>query len=451
MSFKIMCPHCHKPITEKDFQENEQAIAHLQEFFNSQEAKYKQKLTDKLQNKWLVQQKATLQAQLKTQEISLTKEQQKVIDQLNLIKQKKLDELNKKIQALDIINKTNEQKIETEVNKKEVILNKQHQQIIDKLQLQINDLLTENKTNEQKIQTAVNANALQLNLVKQKELYELNKKIQALDIENKKFEAKLKTQLMAKELSVINEKQVLIDNIKDQHIKKENELNLQISGLILKLEQGRNIKSGILGSNLENDFEQKMNTFYLSDNFEKTTKPINGRKPDFMLSIKNPRNEKKIMGKLLFELKNQEKLSLLDVEDKLSKELQERNADFGLIIWAHAHAPFTLSKTHNNIFIVNTDFEILVLIVNILKMLVYKRFTLENQQEIKVQDEKMTERFKSWMENDFSKLIGKAMGEFDKFDKSICDLEKTSINLTKIKDNLKAILTVKIHNKLKTF
>ncbi|WP_342276838.1 DUF2130 domain-containing protein [Spiroplasma endosymbiont of Nebria brevicollis] len=371
MAFKIMCPHCHKPITEKDFQENEQAIAHLQEFFNSQETKYKQELTDKLQSQWLTQQKAILEAQLKTQEAQLTKDQQKVVQQLH----------------------------------------------------------TE----------------------KQKELNNLNNKIQELVIENKNFEAELKTQLTAKELSVLKEKQTIIDTIKDQNIKKESELNLKIAELTLKLEQGRNIKSGILGSNLENDFERTMNTFYLSDNFEKTTKAINGRKPDFMLGITNPRNEKKEMGKILFELKNQEKLILSDVEDKLVKELKEWNGDFGLIIWAYAHAPFTHSKTHNNIFIVNTDFEILVLIVNVLKMLINKRFTLENQQQIKDQDEKMMEKFKSWMENDFNKLIGKVMGEFDKFDKSISDLGKTTANLTKIKDNLKTILTEKIENKLKTF
>ncbi len=451
MAFKIMCPHCHKPITEKDFQENEQAIAHLQEFFNSQEAKYQQTLTDKLHSQWLTQQKAILEAQLKTQETQLTKDQQKVVQQLNTEKQKELNNLNNKIQELEVINQTNEQKIKAALSEKEVILNKQHQLEIDQLQSQLNALLTESKITTEKIQTAVKETTLQLNAEKQKELNNLNNKIQELEVINKNFESELKAQLTAKELSVVKEKQTIIDTIKDQTIKKESELNLKITELTLKLEQGRSIKSGILGSNLENDFERTMNTFYLSDNFEKTTKAINGRKPDFMLGITNPRNEKKEMGKILFELKNQEKLALSDVEDKLAKELKEWNGDFGLIIWTYAHAPFTHSKTHNNIFIVNTDFEILVLIVNVLKMLINKRFTLENQQQIKNQDEKMMEKFKSWMENDFNKLIGKVMGEFDKFDKSISDLGKTTTNLTKIKDNLKIILTEKIENKLKTF
>lgn len=411
MSFKFMCPHCHKPITEKDFQENEQAIAHLQEFFNSQERNYKQKLTDKLQSKWLEQQAKVLEAQLKTQETKLIKEQHEALKQLNELKQKELDIVNNKIKSLEIIN----------------------------------------TTNEQKIKVAVSENALQLHKQKQKELDELNKQLQQLDIENKNFQVELKTQLTAKELSILKEKQKEIDSIKDQNIKKENDLNLKINELTLKLEQGRNIKSGILGSNLENDFERIMNTFYLSDNFEKTTKAINNNKPDFMLSITNPRNEKITMGRILFELKNQEKLVLSTVEDKLAKELKEWNADFGLIIWGYAHAPFTHSKIHNNIFIVNTDFEILILIVNVLKMLISKQFILKNQQEIKNQDEKMIEKFKFWMEKDFSKLVGKAMGEFDKFDKNISDLDKTTHNLTKIKENLKTILIEKIENKLKTF
>ena len=49
MSFKITCPHCQKLITEKEFLENEQSIAHLQQFFNDQEIKYEQRLKEKLQ------------------------------------------------------------------------------------------------------------------------------------------------------------------------------------------------------------------------------------------------------------------------------------------------------------------------------------------------------------------------------------------------------------------
>ena len=47
-NFSFPCPHCHKIITSRDFSENNFLIAHLQNFFQSQENTYKEQLLKEL-------------------------------------------------------------------------------------------------------------------------------------------------------------------------------------------------------------------------------------------------------------------------------------------------------------------------------------------------------------------------------------------------------------------
>jgi hypothetical protein len=47
-NFSFPCPHCQKTITSQDFQENHFLIAHLQNFFQSQETTYKEQLLKEL-------------------------------------------------------------------------------------------------------------------------------------------------------------------------------------------------------------------------------------------------------------------------------------------------------------------------------------------------------------------------------------------------------------------
>ena len=47
-NFSFPCPHCSKTITSQDFAENNFLIAHLQNFFQNQEAVYKTKLLQEL-------------------------------------------------------------------------------------------------------------------------------------------------------------------------------------------------------------------------------------------------------------------------------------------------------------------------------------------------------------------------------------------------------------------
>src|ERR1700742_3359974 len=47
-SFSFPCPHCQKTITSQDFQENNFLIAHLQSYFQNQEALYRTQLLQEL-------------------------------------------------------------------------------------------------------------------------------------------------------------------------------------------------------------------------------------------------------------------------------------------------------------------------------------------------------------------------------------------------------------------
>jgi len=76
---------------------------------------------------------------------------------------------------------------------------------------------------------------------------------------------------------------------------------------------------------------------------------------------------------------------------------------------------------------------------------------LANQTKINIEDEKLMENFKTWIKDDFNKLIGKAMTEFTNFEKDITKLEIINKDLKKIKENLKNILIEKIEKKLKIF
>jgi hypothetical protein len=136
-----------------------------------------------------------------------------------------------------------------------------------------------------------------LNKDYQKNINDLQEKNHQLDMLVKTNDAKVQELVAKKETEIINSKQEEINKLIDE-----------TTELKLKLEQGRNFRAGILGANLENDFASKMPSFFPNDHFEKTTKTVNGKKPDFRLGVLNDEEDNKVVGNILFELKNQEKL-----------------------------------------------------------------------------------------------------------------------------------------------
>ncbi|WP_342224189.1 DUF2130 domain-containing protein [Spiroplasma endosymbiont of Asaphidion curtum] len=492
MSFIIQCPHCHQEITEKDFEKSHQAISHLQQFFDRKQQEYVSKLKLQLKDSFekekqkninisliekekelnekhqqtldnLKQQLNEANSNLKSQEerknadikasvfeqkSNIEKEKQKEIDEINDTYQKKIDELKSEIKDLNIKEKINESQLEQLLTKKELEITKNKQQEIDLLKDKISILETEKKTKEADIKVILvekekewsnlQQNKLDtLNKEYQKNINDLQEKNHQLDILVKNNESNVKTLVAETKNEIINSKQEEINKLIDE-----------TTELKLKLEQGRNIRTGILGANLENDFAGKMPSFFPNDHFEKTTKTINGKKPDFRLGVLNDEEDNKVVGNILFELKNQEKLDS-KWEEKLAIELKEWNAKFGIIVWTYAKAPFSRSSKYRDIFIINTDLEIIALIVNILKFLIKKEFALSSQSSTNKNDQEFKERFNNWLQDEFSSLIGKAMQEFAKFDKNIQQIQNSNEKLKTVKENLQEILIAKIEVSLK--
>lgn len=503
MSFIIQCPHCHQEITEKDFEKSHQAVSYLQQFFNRKEQEYCDKLKNQLdadfqkqkaieitsvvnekENEWnkqhdnelhkikeahqqildgLNQQLNDAKSNLKSQEetkkadieVSILKEKsniekqkQKEIADIKDNYQKIIDELNYKIKDLDIKEKTNASQREKLFTEKELEITKNKQQEIDLLKDKISILETEKKTKEADIKVILaekekewsnlQQNKLDtLNKDYQKNINDLQEKNHQLDMLVKTNDAKVQELVAKKETEIINSKQEEINKLIDE-----------TTELKLKLEQGRNIRTGILGANLENDFAGKMPSFFPNDHFEKTTKTINGKKPDFRLGVLNDEEDNKVVGNILFELKNQEKLDS-KWEEKLAIELKEWNAKFGIIVWTYAKAPFSRSSKYRDIFIINTDLEVIALIVNILKILIKKEFALSLQSSTNKNDQEFKERFNNWLQDEFSSLIGKAMQEFIKFEKHIQQIQNSNEKLKSVKENLQEILIAKIEDSLK--
>ncbi|WP_338982229.1 DUF2130 domain-containing protein [Spiroplasma endosymbiont of Eupeodes luniger] len=499
MSFIIQCPHCHQEITEKDFEKSHQAVSYLQQFFNRKEKEYCDKLKNQLdadfqkqkaieitsvvnekENEWnkqhdnelhkikeahqqildgLNQQLNDAKSNLKSQEetkkadieVSILKEKsnieeqkQKEIADIKDNYQKIIDELNSKIKDLDI----NASQLEKLFTEKELEITKNKQQEIDLLKDKISILETEKEKKEADIKVILaekekewsnlQQNKLDtLNKDYQKNINDLQEKNHLLDMLVKTNDAKVEALVAKKETEIINSKQEEINKLIDENNK-----------LILKWEQGRNIRPAISGANLENDFAGKMPSFFPNDHFEKTTKAINGNKPDFRLGVLNDEEDNKVVGNILFELKNQEKLDS-KWEEKLAIELKDWKARFGIIVWAYSKAPFSRSSKYRDIFIINTDLEVIALIVNILKILIKKEFALSLQSSTNKNDQKFKERFKIWFQDEFSPLISKAMKEFGDFEKHIKKIQNSNEKLKGVKKKLEEILIAKIEDSLK--
>ncbi|WP_339024561.1 DUF2130 domain-containing protein [Spiroplasma endosymbiont of Agriotes lineatus] len=504
MSFIIQCPHCHQEITEKYFEKSHQTISHLQQFFDHKRQEYVSKLELQLKDsfekekqneiksslnektkEWSEQhnnelnkikeahqqildslkqqlneansnlkiQKETKNADIKAfileQKSSIEKLKQEEINKLKDSYQMTITNLEKKLNSLEATLKTNDLVFKENLATKQLEITKNKQQEIDLLKDKISILETERKTKEANIKVILAEKEKEWSNLQQNKLDTLNKEYQKnindlqeknhqLDMLVKTNNAKVQELVAKKETEIINSKQEEINKLIDE-----------TTELKLKLEQGRNIRTGILGANLENDFAGKMPSFFPNDHFEKTTKTINGKKPDFRLGVlSDDEEDNKVVGNILFELKNQEKLDN-KWEKKLAIELKEWNAKFGIIVWTYAKAPFSRSSKYRDIFIINTDLEVIALIVNILKFLIKKEFALSLQSSNNKNDQEFKERFNNWLQGEFSSLIGKAVQEFAKFDNNIQQIQNSNEKLKIVKENLQEILITKIEVSLR--
>jgi hypothetical protein len=402
MEFQIYCPHCNKTIRASDFQSDQIGLSKLKDYFESHKNEFIKQLEKELELK-----------NRDANKLIIESETNKLQNEINILKGNfELEKNNIRLQLQQI-----HLKEVSEISNQLLLIKKEKETSESLIRASMLNAFSEK---ELKMIEEINFLKKEINLINS------NTKI---DLQKSQFEAK--AAITAKEIELIN-----------IHNKSIEEYKEKISKMELETAKGRNMAIGIKGSNLENEFESNMLQIYNDGNFEKTTKAINSRKPDFRLNVKNA---DETIGSILFEIKNTDKIDS-EFEDKLSKEIIEWGANYGIIVWSNFKGSIKCSDKYPNIFTVNTDFPNITTLIGILKIVIAKEYVVTKSAS---KTEKDVIDFRSWINEKLSKTISKLLNEVDKIRSEVKRLNTISSSLIKIEEEMRETITNDIEDELK--
>lgn len=244
----------------------------------------------------------------------------------------------------------------------------------------------------------------------------------------------------------------------EEYIKLQNERDT----LKDQLNSRRYKNSKLLGEDLEDECQRMFENDFQQLNdvkFIKTTKPINGFKPDFEFIVFSNEKQTHKLGSIILEMKNnngEDKKKNSDFLEKLEKDRINFHADFALLVTElEANDNFTIKKAvgYSNIFLVRPEQFIYVLI---LFRLIYINLgkamdDISKERLSKAEIDNIIQKFSEFKNNLFNVSLEKIEKNIQDIIKFSEDIKKKSEDIIKCAEVIKNTHLETVKNKIADF
>ncbi|MBE4703881.1 DUF2130 domain-containing protein [Spiroplasma platyhelix] len=431
MSFEFKCPNCNHLITEKDFNNNEKIMSHLNEIFKKHETEYINQLRAKLSDRY----KAELMRELKR-----TAAEKEI--EVSRIYQTKLDQLNQVIASQKVAVSKSESELAKALLEKENELIKINQKELDKL----NEIIAEQKNRIEntniEIDRALAQHEVKLNKQSHDEITALRTQISRLEKDKEAQKLMLEKLLVDKENELIKLNHEQLDQLKQviaeqknkietssvelektlaQHeVKLTNQKHEEITTLKAQINELREanlqfkvIQNKTKGENFEHEVESELRKVFEPDDIiSKIT--AQDKKADYLQEV---RQDNSVIGKIVYEVKNAEWSN--NWEKKLVEDMAKQNSKYGILIATSFNSkyqgiPFKRSDYNANVYL--SDPESFYFVGQILRTLIKIEHRLESNRDKNDYNEKINQ-FNKWKETQLPKLdldINNSLQEIDR-------------------------------------
>ncbi|QEH61950.1 hypothetical protein SCHIN_v1c07550 [Spiroplasma chinense] len=439
MELNFLCPKCGQTITEKDFDQSEQSLKHLHEFFNSKENIYKEELSKEIKKSFDKQKQLELDSLKTTIESSYIEKVTKLENTIQNLSQESENKLalsvketeNKYIKIITDLEaslKNLQTESESKISLTEKNIEAKYLQQLADLNQQIELLKSEStskisiaqKEVENKYIQQISELTAQLDKVKtqsQNELETLESKIkltnqELLNSKNLEIE-KLKNELASIEDKSKLASKELIENYRQEYENKLAIANAEITELKISNAQNKVIQNKTKGENFEHDVEGELRKVFVNDIIEKINDAT--KKADFRHTIKE---DGQVMGKIIYEVKNAEWKNTW--EKKLTEDMAREESKYGILVATsfndqYRGIPFKVSDQNPNIFL--TDADSFTFVGNIVRMLIRTENKLIEKYKDGNQSEKIKE-FNNWRDTSFIAFSKMLEDQFKRIEQS---------------------------------
>lgn len=432
MSFEFKCPNCNHVITEKDFNNNEKIMSHLNEIFRNHKEGYIKQLRTELGERYRNELMKELKRAAAEKEVEVSK-----------VYQSKIDQLNQVIATQKIAVSNNDSNLEKALIAKENELLKVNQAEIDKLKEIIAEQKNRLENSNIELEKTLAQHEVKLNQQSHDEITALKMQIGKLEKEKEAQKIMLDKLLVEKENELIKLNQDQLDQLKQviadqknklesngielekaiaQHeVKLTKEKHEEIATLRTQINELREanlqfkvIQNKTKGENFEHEVEGELRKVFEPDDIIAKITTTQDKKADYLQEVRQDNN---VIGKIVYEVKNAEWSN--NWEKKLVEDMAKQNSKYGILVATsfnnkYQGVPFRRSDYNANVYL--TDAESFCFVGQILRTLIKIENRLENNRDKNDYNEKINQ-FNNWKETQLPKLdlnINNSLQEIDR-------------------------------------